>query len=124
VTATPLPPPSVGFSDWFLGLAMVLASGAGIAWLGIRQAIIRWGLRWALCGVIGGMLAYNYMAFKLPGSQSILNDTGTLGVLGITLAGILLGWGAGLIWKQVSPPAPPQRSTSERPVTGPKSQSS
>jgi hypothetical protein len=92
--------------------------------LGLRMAIVRWGLRLGLCGIIGGMLAYNYLALQLPGSQAVLGKGETMGVLLMTLGGILLGWGIGLLWKRLEKIGVRQnRGSQERPVTGPKSQS-
>ncbi len=122
-TVTPVPVQSVEFKDWFAALLIAAASAAAVAWFGIRQAIARWGLRWALCGLIGGMIAYNYLALKLPGSEAFVQETGTQGILVVTVMGILAGWIAGLIWRQIAGAAP--RSVDERPSgsTGPKSQS-
>ncbi len=123
ITTTPIPQPTVNIKDWFYVLIVVLASAIGVSWYGIRAAVTRWGLRWALCGVIGGMLSYNYVALGLPGSQSVLREAGTLGVVVVALIGVFVGWGVGLIWRQLSGPATP-RLAGERPSTGPKSQSS
>lgn len=130
-TATPTPiPPSVGFSDWFFVFAMLAVGAIGVAYVGVRQAVARWGLRWALCGVIGGLLAYNYLAMGLPGSEDLLRQAGTPGVLVVTFVGITLGWGIGWLWKQFSLSAgktsdrsPGYRTPGDRPATGPKSQS-
>ena len=120
-TVTPTPVPAVvGFQDWFMALAMAVASAVIVSWLGIRAAIARWGLRWALCGLIGGLLFYNYIAFDLPGSEDLVRESGTLGVLAVTAVGVLLGWGVGLIWRQLDQG---RRRPGERPVTGPRSQS-
>jgi beta-N-acetylhexosaminidase len=116
------PPPTVEMTDWFFVLLMITISAVSISWFGVRQAIARWGLRWALCGVIGGLLAYTYIALGFPGSQDLLTQRGTAGVLMVTLMGMLVGWGVGLLWRQLAGPA--ARGTAERPVTGPRSQSS
>jgi beta-N-acetylhexosaminidase len=131
VTPTPVPPATVHVADWFYVLIIIIGSAAGISLWGMRLAIARWGLRWALCGVIGGLLAYNYLALSLPGSQTVLRENGTSGTLLVTLGGVILGWGFGFVWRQIGRSG--GRSTSdrlgrnssqERPATGPKSQSS
>jgi beta-N-acetylhexosaminidase len=125
-TIPPPIPPTVHFQDWFLALSIALAGAIAIAWFGIRMAIARWGLRWALCGVIGGMLSYNYLALNMPGSQALLGEYGTSGVLLVTITGVLIGWGVGIAWRQISAPrarSAGDRSPRERPATGPKSQS-
>jgi len=123
-TPTPVPPATVHVGDWFFVLAMILLSAVAMVVLGLRMAIVRWGLRLGLCGIIGGMLAYNYLALQLPGSQAVLGKGETMGVLLMTLGGILLGWGIGLLWKRLEKIGVRQnRGSQERPVTGPKSQS-
>ncbi len=121
-TAIPLPPPTVQFEDWLFAFLIILATAAAMTWYGISRANPRWGLRWALCGIIGGMLAYNYIALKLPGSEQLLNDAGTPGVLLASTAGIFIGWLAGVAWRLLA--APTARLSGERPPTGPRSQSS
>jgi beta-N-acetylhexosaminidase len=121
-TATQVPPPpQVGLQDWFFAVVLAAASALVVAWVGIRAAVARWGLRWALCGLIGGLIFYNYVAFDLPGTEALLREAGTPGVIGITLIGVILGWGVGLIWRQIDHQG--GRAGSERPITGPGSQS-
>lgn len=106
---------------------MVMVSAVGISWLGIRQTIARWGLRWGLCGFIGGMLFYNYLALDLPGSDILLRAAGRNGILLVAFTGVILGWIVGLAWRFFTPSSgrlPSDRATKERPATGPKSQSS
>lgn len=114
--------PRVRLSDWLLVMLLVLGSASGMAWYGMRQSIVRWGLRWALCGVIGGTIAYNYLALELPGSAAFYRAWGTWGVLLAALVGVLLGWGVGFLWRQFFPT--PMRPAEHRErATGPKSQS-
>jgi beta-N-acetylhexosaminidase len=126
-TATQVPPPpTVHVRDWFLALLVALSGALFVSYLGIRMAIARWGLRWALCGLIGGLLFYNYIALGLPGSDSLLREAGTPGVVFLTMIGVVFGWGIGLFWRQISQqggrPAS-TRSQGDRPATGPRSQS-
>ncbi len=121
-TVVPPPPPRVEMKDWFFALLVILSAAAVVSWYGIRQAMTRWGLRWALCGVIGGMLAYNYIALNLPGSEDLLREAGTSGVLMVSALGVILGWAVGIAWRLLA--APPARLAGERSSTGPKSQSS
>ena len=130
VTPTPIPPATVHVADWFYVLAILLISALVVSVWGMRMAIARWGLRWALCGVIGGILAYNYLALTTPRKpEQFCAIGGTTGILLLTLGGILLGWAFGYIWKRLekrdgrSTGDRASRSSQDRPVTGPKSQS-
>lgn len=115
VTATPIPPtptvtlppesdlisreghPRIGV--WLLVL-LALFGGAVLAyWAVSRISSPRWGLRWALCVFIGGLLGYNYLALGLPGAAEwIANDGGAFGVLLLTFAGEVLGVLAAWLW--------------------------
>lgn len=130
-TETPTPSPTVipvavvAVSDWFFASLLASVLSAGIIYYGMRRAIARWGLRWALCGLIGGLLAYNYLALNLPGSQSMLLAYGSTGVILFTLLGMVAGWTFGLAWRQMTPQPSDRSATGERrSTTGPKSQSS
>lgn len=131
VEITEIPVATVQFKDWFFVLVMILGLTAGVSWIGIRQAVTRWGLRLALCGMIGGLLAYNYLAMRMPGSDDLVRDSGTVGVLIVTFIGIVIGWAIGLAWKQYIPgpvlsdktPTGERGSTGERRITGPRSRS-
>ncbi|MBU4225737.1 MAG: hypothetical protein KKC71_07940, partial [Chloroflexi bacterium] len=94
-----------GFGGW---TAMVIFLG-GLAylafWLGGRTFSTRWGLRWAFCVFMGGLLAYNYLAFGLPGSADWIKLHGLPGILGVVILGAGLGLGCGWVWvKAVNAP--------------------
>jgi beta-N-acetylhexosaminidase len=95
-----------GFGGW---ITMVLFLG-GLAylalWLGGKAISRRWGLRWAFCVILGGLLAYNYLAFGLPGSAAWIKVYGLSGILGVVILGAALGFGGGWLWtKAVNAPA-------------------
>ncbi len=96
-TPTPMPKPEMG--DWMLALAVTLGSGAVGLWLGVSLAQVRWGLRWAMCVVIGGLAAYNYLALDLPGSQALIEKGVTSGTVIVTVIGVFLGALAGGVWR-------------------------
>ncbi len=112
ITATPMPkveitpvsavPPLAagypGVGGWFLMLAVVAIIATIAFWFGRRFLSLRWGLRWALCTVSGGLAVYNYIAFGLPGGVTWLKNFGLLGVGEVVLLGTLAGWGGGWLW--------------------------
>jgi hypothetical protein len=71
-------------------------------WGGIRLHSDRWGKRWGLCVLLGGLAGYNYMALGLPGSSQVLLSNGMLGLVGISLIGELLGLGFAWLWSRRS----------------------
>jgi len=91
--------PRVGI--WLLVL-LAISGGAGLAfWAVSRILSTRWGLRWALCIFLGGLLAYNYLALDFPGAAEwIASDAGAFGVLLLTFAGEVIGALGAWIWMQ------------------------
>jgi beta-N-acetylhexosaminidase len=99
VVSTPVAPPPVDrvrFGDW-LG-ALFITGGVG----GLNFWLSNWkhGLRWSIQGVfltlIGGLLAYSYLALDLPGSQGLILSAGSWGIFWVTLLGALTG--AAVLW--------------------------
>lgn len=98
-TAVPAPPPiEPGFRVDLSEIQMLIALGFGTTLLGSlglwlayqRQLAITDYIGWPLWGIIGGLLAYLYLALGLPGT-AVLLTLGSWGGLLITLAGGLPG---------------------------------
>jgi beta-N-acetylhexosaminidase len=88
------------FSVWIL-VVIVLILGTWFAYrIGSQIHNRRWGLRWALSVLLGGLIAYNYLALGFPGSTAWVTASGTWGVLGWTILGEMLGWIGSWIWTQ------------------------
>jgi hypothetical protein len=108
-TATPMPEsdlvspegyPRVGI--WLLVMLAVIGGAALVFWAVSRIVSPRWGLRWALCVLLGGLAAYNYLALGFPGATEwIASSAGAFGVLVLTFAGELIGALGAWIWLQV-----------------------
>ena len=98
VTPTPLRT-HTNFNEWFLALIATMVFGVIAFWLTQWAGHIRWGFRSALLTLIGGLLAYSYLASGLPGSVGIIQSGGTWGIIGITILGAGMGWGAALGWR-------------------------
>jgi beta-N-acetylhexosaminidase len=113
-TITPIPPtptpvptqipwitsdgyPRVG--GWFLTL-LALFGTAGLAFWAVSKIIsVRWGLRWAFCMLIGGLLGYNYLALGFPSAAEwIIGTAGAGGLLVLTFGGEVVGALAALAW--------------------------
>lgn len=92
--------PRVG--AWLLVLLAVFGGAFLMFWAVSRIVSPRWGLRWALCSLIGGLAGYNYLALGLPrAAEWIASGAGAYGVLFLTLAGEALGALAAWVWMKV-----------------------
>ncbi len=86
------------FSGWMLILFM-LAGGFLLAyWVGLGLGKSRWGMRWGLCALLGGLLAYNYLALGLPGAANALKAGGGGTLVGLTVLGELFGALCAWLW--------------------------
>ena len=86
------------FSAWAATIMLLLAGAWVIGFAGTRIAGQQWGIRWGLAALAGGLLPYNYIALRLPGGQSFAADAGIGGIILLSVAGLLAGWGASWIW--------------------------
>jgi beta-N-acetylhexosaminidase len=92
--------PRVGI--WLLVMLAVMGGAVLMFWAVSRIVSPRWGLRWALCVFLGGLLAYNYLALGFPGATDwIATSAGAFGVLALTFAGELLGALGAWIWMRI-----------------------
>ncbi len=103
---TPSPPApansSPGFGGWFSMLVILGGLGVFTYWFGNGYVAQRWSLRWAFCIVLGGLLAYSYLAVRLPGAAQFVQKSGWLGIMGIVVIGALIGFAIGYIWHILS----------------------
>jgi beta-N-acetylhexosaminidase len=106
---TPVVTPSSPLAQGYPGLGgwfgtMLILGGLGILayWLGKRYITTRWAMRWALCIVAGGLLAYTYLAVRLPGAAVYLRRSGWPGMMGVVLLGVAVGFGAAYTWRHLS----------------------
>jgi len=92
--------PRVGI--WLLVMLAVVGGAILMFWAVSRLVTPRWGLRWALCVFLGGLLAYNYLALGFPGATDwIAADAGAFGVLLLTFSGEVIGSVVAWIWMQI-----------------------
>ncbi len=109
VTSTPVVEPSPplvksrpGLGEWFGMLFILGVLGFLSFWVGKRFFASRWGIRWFFGILIGGSLAYTYLALRMPGTANLIQKTGWLGVMVAVILGALLGFGGALIWQKFS----------------------
>lgn len=98
---TPLPPQPPKTRDWLFSMLIIWGGAVGVFVIGRYRSSLRWGIRWAFLAVLGGLLAYIYLAAGFPGSQDYLQQDRTAKILTMTIAGIVVGTVGGIIWKVV-----------------------
>lgn len=106
---TATPDPSVNqtgyprLTDWLLVILLNLAGGflawiAGYKWWGK----LRWGVRSALCTVIGGLGSYLLLTLGITPIMNLVKASSSWFVVQATVIGMLFGWVAALIWWMMS----------------------
>ncbi len=90
------------FTAWLLTMLLVITGAMLIFWAGTHLESSRWGIRWGLCALVGGLLFYNYIALGLPGSAEFATSNGIGGILTVAALGLSVGWGAGWFWSRRS----------------------
>ncbi len=92
-------PVDFGFTDWIIMLLIVGGGGAGIAFIGQRQVSLRWGFRWGMMAIIGGIIGYLSLVSGWFVPLTPLEHAGRWGVAISSLIGLLSGWGIGWLWQ-------------------------
>jgi beta-N-acetylhexosaminidase len=103
--STPIPLPveaSPGFGGWFGMLVILGGLGTFAYWFGNHFDTSRWALRWALCIIVGGLLAYSYLAIRLPGAAVYIQKNGWFGIMGVVILGAMVGFGIGYTWQKLT----------------------
>ena len=108
MTATPTPtfipnttdiiPEKTTVLDWFFSLIIIGMASVGIYFLGRSRISTRWGIRWALLSIIGGLIAYIFITIKQPGQIIWIKEWGLLGFILTDILGVLLGWLCAVLW--------------------------
>lgn len=92
---------NVDFGDWLVALIVTAIISGGNYWLTNQKNGLRWGVRAALLPLIGGMFTYIYLAINMPGSESMLKQMGTWGVVLFVIIGAIIGAGVVWIWQMM-----------------------
>jgi beta-N-acetylhexosaminidase len=104
--ATPTVPTEIkdkiNLGDWLLTLAVITFIGMFAYQIGVTSGHVRWGVRWGLSALIGGLLVNTYLSFGLPGTPILIMKYELWGIVIFTAAGTLLGWLVGFIWRYLN----------------------
>ena len=104
VEVTPEPPPRElnTLVDWLLSLVVIVFMSLFAYQGGALAGQVRWGVRWGLTALLGGLFANAYISFNLPGAASLIREYHIWGIVLGVAGGCLIGWGAGLLWRLLS----------------------
>jgi len=104
VEATPEPPARElnTLVDWLLSLVVIVFLSLFAYQGGALAGQVRWGVRWGLTALLGGLFANAYISFNLPGAASLISEYHIWGIVLSVAGGCLIGWGAGLLWRLLS----------------------
>jgi hypothetical protein len=84
---------------------MALLLAAGVGWLAYKYmsnvSNMRWGVRTGLLVLIGGLIAYCYLALQMPGSETLLKQSIPRGVFLVTISGTIIGLLIAWTWRIV-----------------------
>lgn len=89
------------FAAWMLVMFFIVFCVWVAYSAGMRIANPRSAIRWALGISMGGLLAYNYLAFGLFGISSWLSSTGFSGLMMFVFLGELIGFAAAWVWSKI-----------------------
>lgn len=92
---------NLNLADWFVAIMLAVIISASSYRLAALIGQVRWGVRSGFFALIGGLIAYSYLALALPGSKEMLDPLGGWAVLLVTGLGCVLGLLATWIWRSV-----------------------
>jgi beta-N-acetylhexosaminidase len=98
VVSSPMQQGYPGFTGWSAMVLLLCAYGLLVFLLIKRFAGTGWGVRWAICVVLGSLLAYTYLAIRLPGAAIYLQKSRWLGMIGVVLLGAVAGFVSAYVW--------------------------
>lgn len=88
------------FSAWAVAMIMIVLGAAMLYWVLSRFALNRFTVRLSLGMLLGGLLAYNLLAFGVFNLPDWLMNVGVNGVIYATMFGQALGMAGGWFWSR------------------------
>lgn len=87
--------------DWLLAIVVIIFLSLFAYQFGALAGQVRWGVRYGLTSMIGGLLVNAYLSFDLPGAAFLIREYQVWGIVLGAAGGCLLGWAAGLLWRRL-----------------------
>jgi len=88
-------------SAWSLAMLFIVLGSGTLYGASSRLVSRKSALRWALGMLIGGLLAYNMLAFGVFSFPVWLTERGVSGVIYLTIAGQVAGFAGGWLWSHL-----------------------
>lgn len=88
------------FSAWAIAMVMIVLGAVMLYWVLSRFTLSRFAVRLSLGMLLGGLAAYNLLAFGVFNFEDWLMDVGVNGVIYATMFGQALGTVGGWFWSQ------------------------
>ncbi len=86
--------------DWFVAIILATTISFVFYRLSALAGHVRWGVRGGFFALIGGLIAYCYLALSLPGSQAMQSTLGGWGIILVTTIGSFVGLISTMIWRE------------------------
>ena len=98
---SPVATGNLGLTGWFGTILLLGGLGFLGFWLGKHYFSIRWGIRWGLSIIAGGLIVYTYLAVHLPGASNFLQRYEWTGLISLEILGGMIGLGSAFIWQKL-----------------------
>jgi beta-N-acetylhexosaminidase len=96
-----VPPDKITLGDWLLNLLVIIFISLFAYQVGAMAGHVRWGIRWGMAALIGGLLVNTYLSFDLPGATDLISNFQIWGIVISTAIGTLFGWLVGFLWRYI-----------------------
>lgn len=100
IIAEPSSGDGLSLIDWLVAVILTTTISFAFYRLSALAGYVRWGVRGGFFALIGGLIAYCYLALSLPGSHEIQASLGGWGVLLVTTIGSFTGLISTMIWRE------------------------
>ncbi|MEJ2484104.1 MAG: glycoside hydrolase family 3 N-terminal domain-containing protein [Anaerolineales bacterium] len=88
--------------DWLLSLLVIFFISLFAYQSGALAGQVRWGVRFGLTALIGGLAVNAYISFNLPGAAALVTKYSIWGIVLSAASGSLIGWASGVLWRWMS----------------------
>jgi beta-N-acetylhexosaminidase len=92
----------ITLGDWLLTIIVIFFVTLFSYQIAAINDSVRWGIRWGLTSLIGGLVVLGYFSFNLSGTAEMINLYDIWGIVGGAGFGSLFGLAIGWLWKTIA----------------------